>query len=91
MLTTGAVESRTTTSRSQTERRRVLRWMFERRDSALTAQVDVTPAGTYELCVVPHWDVSRAVVEPFGRPLDAFQRHAEIARQLRDGGWTRVY
>jgi hypothetical protein len=65
--------------------------MFERRDSALTAQVDVTPAGIYELRVVPHWDVSRAVVEPFVGPVDALQRHAEIARQLREVGWTRVY
>ena len=69
----------------------VLRWTFERRDNALTAEVDITPSGTYELCVVPHWDVSRAVVEPFGGPVDAFHRHAEIARQLREGGWQRVY
>jgi hypothetical protein len=58
--------------------------MFERRDSALTAQVDVTPSGMYELRVVPHWDVSRAVVEPFMGPGRCLQRHAEIARQLRE-------
>jgi hypothetical protein len=69
----------------------MLRWLFERRDSALTAEVDLTPSGTYELRVVPHWDVSRAVVEPFGGPVDALQRHAEIAKQLREVGWTRIY
>ena len=71
--------------------RPMLRWLFERRDSALTAEVDLTPSGTYELRVVPHWDVSRAVVEGFGGPVDALQRHAEIAKQLREVGWTRVY
>ena len=91
MLTNRAVDVRTTTPHRQGKRRPVLSWMFERRDSGLTAQVDVTPAGTYELCVVPHWDVSRAVVEPFTGPIAALRRHAEIARHLRDVGWTRVY
>jgi hypothetical protein len=72
-------------------RRPVLRWTFERRDNTLTAEVDLTPSGTYELCVVPHWDVTRAVIEPFIGPVDAFQRHAEVAKQLREGGWERVF
>jgi hypothetical protein len=91
MLTNDATHSRTRAPRTPRGRRPVLRWMFERRNSALTAQIDVTPSGTYELSVVPHWDVSRAVIEPFGGPVDALHRHAEIARQLREVGWTRVY
>lgn len=91
MLRHEAPPARTRAPRVPRGRKPVLRWMFERRDSALTAQVDVTPAGIYELRVVPHWDVSRAVVEPFVGPVDALQRHAEIARQLREVGWTRVY
>jgi len=91
MLRNEAPLSRTRAPRSPRGRKPVLRWMFERRDSALTAQVDVTASGMYELRVVPHWDESRAVIEPFVGPVDALQRHAEIARQLREVGWTRVY
>jgi hypothetical protein len=89
MLTNRAPRPATASRRG--ERRPVLRWTFERRDNAVTTELDVTPSGTYELCVVPHWDVSRATVEPLSGPVDAFQRHAEVARQLRDIGWTRVY
>ena len=91
MLRNDAAASRPRAPRVPRRRKPVLRWMFERRNSALTAQVDVAPSGTYELVVVPHWDVSRAVVEPFVGPVDALQRHAEIAHQLREVGWTRVY
>ena len=65
----------------------ILRWIFQRNDETLTCAVDVTGGHRYEVCVVPHWDVSQAVVERFRAPLSAFERHAEIARQLRAGGW----
>jgi hypothetical protein len=65
----------------------ILRWIFRRNDEILTCEVDVTSGHRYEVCVIPHWDVSQSVVERFRAPLSAFERHAEIARQLRAGGW----
>jgi hypothetical protein len=38
--------------------------------------------------VIPQWDTSLAVVQPFARAGDALRRHAEVARTLREIGWT---
>ena len=65
----------------------VLRWIFERNEMSLTCEVDATGGHRYDVCVIPHWDVSQGVVEKFYAPRAAFERHAEIARQLRAGGW----
>ena len=65
----------------------VLRWIFERNEMTLTCEVNATGGHRYDVCVIPHWDVSQGVVAKFHSPLAAFERHAEIARQLRAGGW----
>ena len=62
-------------------------WVFRRNDETLTCDVDISGGRCYEVYVVPHWDVSQAVVERFRAPLSAFERHAEIARRLRASGW----
>jgi hypothetical protein len=44
-------------------------------------------AGNYDVSVVPHWDVSAAAIERFDGAVTAFERHAELARYLRENGW----
>ena len=65
----------------------MLRWTFERNDAALTCELDANAPGNYEVSVVPHWDVSAAAIERFDGAVTAFERHAELARYLRENGW----
>jgi hypothetical protein len=65
----------------------MLRWVFTRNHEQLTCEVDADAAGGYEVCVVPHWDVSRAAVERFDGALTALERHAELSSYLRQNGW----
>jgi hypothetical protein len=68
----------------------VLRWIFQRAAKTITCEVDVLGAGSYDVSLVPHWDVSASIVQRFDAPHGALLRHADIARQLRDGGWMMV-
>ena len=65
----------------------LLRWVFARNHAALTCEVDVDAAGGYAVSVIPHWDVSRAAIERFEAAVPALERHAEMARYLRESGW----
>ena len=65
----------------------MLRWTFTRNDASLTCELDANAPGNYEVAVVPHWDVSAAAVERFDGAVTALERHAELARYLRDTGW----
>ena len=67
---------------------RMLRWTLSRGGAAITCEIDMTRRRTFEVCVVPHWDVSASVVEEFDGASRAVTRHAEIAGSLRDAGWT---
>ena len=67
--------------------RPLLLWVFRRDGDAITCGV-VAASGGYEVRVVPQWDSSLAVVQRFDRPADALRRHAQIARRLREIGWT---
>jgi hypothetical protein len=68
---------------------RVLRWDFRRGAQVLTCQVERTQGNRadYAVCIVPHWDVAQSAVESFDSVTGAFQRHADVAMQLRDNGW----
>jgi hypothetical protein len=68
----------------------MLRWVFQRQASAITCEVDCTANHQYEVCVVPHWDVSRSAIERFDSAPHALQRHAELAMSLREEGWIVV-
>jgi hypothetical protein len=75
------------TSRRAAESLPLLHWIFVRGSKAIT--FDVRPNhGSYEVCIVPHWDVSQTVVEQYARPADALRRHAEIAGAFRQSGWA---
>jgi hypothetical protein len=69
---------------------RVLRWVFRRREHAITCEIDAATDRTFEVCIVPHWDVSTSTIERFDAAHRAFERHAEVARRLRDAGWVRA-
>ena len=77
---------RTATPESQS----LLRWVFHLGRHTLTCTVNANGGGSYDVCLMPHWNVSASIVEPFGKAADAFERHAEIAVGLRAKGWTLV-
>ena len=67
----------------------LLRWTFSKGARSITCQLENDPqAASYDVCVVPHWDVSSAIVEGAQEPIGAFRRHADIARRLRAAGWS---
>jgi hypothetical protein len=66
----------------------VLCWIFQRHADAITCELDLGADRSYDVCVVPHWDVSSSLVEHFQGPAGALWRHAEIASRLRERGWV---
>ena len=70
----------------------ILRWVFYRGPDALTCAVE-TPGdrSSYDVCILPHWNLSVATVEHFDAPASALRRHAEIASRLRQAGWVAHY
>jgi hypothetical protein len=34
---------------------RVLRWVFRRREDAITCEIDAATDRAFEVCIVPHW------------------------------------
>ena len=74
----------------QADSTRVLRWVFRRNGQAITCEIDANPAPAFEVSLVPHWNVSASAIERFDGAHDAFLRHAEVARRLRDAGWVRA-
>ena len=71
--------------------RRMLRWTFRRGNEFLTCVIDRALGGNgYQLAVVPQTSSTRARIEVFGSAFDVLLRHASIATDLRDNGWTLV-
>ena len=66
----------------------LVRWIFERRGNAITCEVDMNETQTCDVSVIPHWDFASAFVEHFDGPIQAMERHAEVAQELRDAGWV---
>jgi len=64
-----------------------LQWEFEREQHHLMCAVRATPAA-FEVETVPLWDVALSAMETFGSASAALRRHAAIASELRDTGWT---
>ncbi len=70
----------------------ILRWVFQRGPEVLTCAVENSgQRSSYDVCVLPHWNLSDATVERFDAPASALWRHAEIASQLRQAGWVTRY
>jgi hypothetical protein len=81
--------NRAVSTRKQAESAGTLRWVFLRGTRVLTCEVRVF-GKTFDVSVVPHWDVSASVIESFDRPASALRRHAEIASHFREAGWSQV-
>lgn len=77
------------TSRPQSVR--VLRWVFRRENRAMTCEIDAKGNRAFDVCIVPHWDVSASSIERFDTAHAAFERHAELARRLGEIGWRHGY
>jgi hypothetical protein len=68
----------------------MLRWVLRRDTEAITCQLDARGSRSHELCILPHWDPTSAVIERFEAPTPARLRHAEVATLLRDDGWMVI-
>lgn len=62
-------------------------WIFERRGNAITCEVDMNETHTCNVSVIIHWKFASAFVEHFDGPVQAMERHAEDAQELRSAGW----
>jgi hypothetical protein len=72
--------------------RTIVCWIFHQNGHALTCQVDAgTRPWSYDICIVPHWNVAATAVETVTSPVKALQRHAEIAKQLQEAGWLLAH
>jgi len=77
----------TTTRQS---RRRLLAWTFRRGAHFLTCELLSTSDHRYAVIVTPRSSGGAAIVEELESGVSAFQRHAALAMQLRQQGWTVV-
>jgi hypothetical protein len=66
----------------------MLRWLFTKGHRVLTCEVRIDQRGTFEVSVLPWWNVSQAIVEGYSGATDAMRRHAEIAAAFGQAGWT---
>lgn len=64
----------------------MVEWILQRDTKAITCQLDCRGRGTYEVCVLPHWDPSSAAIERFDAATPALLRHAQLACRLREAG-----
>jgi hypothetical protein len=82
--------SQTTDQTGRTVSTPLLLWVLQRDANAITCQLDARNDGSYEICFVPHWDPSSAVIERFETPTLAVLRHADVAKRLRENGWMVI-
>jgi hypothetical protein len=75
---------------SKTSPQRLLAWTFRRGGHFLTCELLSTSPSEFALLVTPHWTGGTAIVEQMTNGVSAFHRHAAIALQLRQQGWTVV-
>jgi hypothetical protein len=71
----------------------IVRWVFHRGPDAVTCAVEAggRRRSSYDVCILPHWNLCDATVEHFDAPASALRRHAEIASRLRESGWVAQY
>jgi len=70
----------------------LLRWEFSRTHQQVMCAIRAASANSWEVVTIPLWDVGRAAIESFSTVREALRRHAAIATDLRDAGWTlRAY
>ena len=79
----------TTGTGTQTAQR-LLAWTFRRANDFLTCELLCTSDTEYAVIVTPHWQGGRVIVEQLSNGVNAFHRHAALAMQLRQQGWSVV-
>jgi len=67
----------------------VVRWTFTRDHDVLTCQVH-RHGSQYRLSLIPRAPKGLSGLETFATIFGALQRHAAVAAQLREEGWTVV-
>ena len=72
----------------KTTTRQLIRWQFRLRDRLLTCGIARSGAEGFSVVTVPHSNVRRGSVEIYRDLASALQRHAAIAMQLRNDGWS---
>jgi hypothetical protein len=69
---------------------RLLGWTFRRGHQFLTCELHSGADGEYTVSVMPHSASGTMIVEHLASGVAAFHRHAAVALQLRQQGWTVV-
>jgi hypothetical protein len=70
----------------------IVRWVFHCGSDALTCAIEAgSHRSSYDVCILPHWNLSETTVERFDTPANALRRHAEIASFLHESGWVIQY
>jgi hypothetical protein len=69
---------------------RLLAWTFRRGAQFLTCELLRTSEQRYAVIVMPGWSNGTTFVEELASGVNAFQRHAALAMQLRQQGWSVV-
>src|SRR3954466_10857518 len=69
---------------------RLLAWTFRRGAQFLTCELLCTSNRQYAGIVTPHWAEGPAGVGELANGGTEFRRHAALAMQLRQQGWTVV-
>jgi hypothetical protein len=68
---------------------RLLSWTFRRGTQFLTCELLCTADNKYAVFITPY-NGGAVVVEELSNGVNAFQRHAALALQLRQQGWSVV-
>jgi hypothetical protein len=69
---------------------RLLVWTFRHDRHFLTCELLCTSHREYAVIVTPHWAGGSVIVEQIANGVSAFHRHAALALQLRQRGWSVV-
>ena len=85
MAMTNLAPTRTTSQPPQ----RLLAWTFRRAGQFLTCELLRTSGKQFAVIVTPH-SGGAMIVEELSNGVHAFHRHAALALQLRQQGWTVV-
>ena len=89
-MTIPATETPTTDTRTTQSPQRLLAWTFRRGAQFVSCELLCTSDRQYAVIVTPHWSSGATLVEELANSVTAFHRHAAIAMQLRQQGWTVV-
>lgn len=66
----------------------MVRWQFRLKNRLPTVGVAKTGAAGYSVVTIPHFNVKKGTVEIYRDLVSALQRHASLAAQLRNDGWS---